>query len=801
MTFRDTAIRHLAVLMLVSTVLAAVTDARGADTPVGISGRYPHLATLNHQGECGTGAVAAWADRLWVITYAPHKPEGSDDQLYEIDADLHRVARPESVGGTPADRMIHQESNQLIIGPYFIDAQRQVRVIPPKTMPGRLTAVTRHLTDPANKVYMFDMEGTLYEVDVHTLHVTKLFARVAPGAHGKGAYSGQGRLVVANNGNIVANKVKPAAQDPDYATDPEASGVLAAWDGKAWSIIERRQFTDITGPGGLTGSPTADAPLWALGWDKRSVILKLLEAGQWHDFRLPIADRSYVAKHGWYTEWPRIRAVTGGKLLLNMHGGWYDFPATFSMAHTGGLQPLGSYLKITGDFCPWQDRIVFGCDDASIMDNPLLGQSQSNLWFSSWEGLKACGAPAGVGGPWIEDAVHAAVASAPFLFSGYAQRVVHLSHDSDQALTFTIELDAQGDGQWTAYKTVTVPPHGYAWHVFAPEVQAAWVRLKTDRDCAHATAYFHYGPGGGSGIAPELFAAVQDAGASTAWSSGSLRPLGADAGTLLLAAHGAAGDPTLLELGPDLQFKPYGGTAPKEPSSRGAATPYKVSRDDASIIVTQGHVHFRLPISNAASDEPGPSGPPRSIREIVTERFILNAGGSMYMLPRESANGVLGLKPICTHNKRISDFCSWRGLLALAGNRLDAPADGHYIATADHAAGLWLGDIDDLWKLGKPRGHGGPWLRTAVTPDHPSDPYLMTGYDHKTIELSHDAAGPVMITLEVDFLATGSWNTFRTIEIPAGQKVTYEFPAGYAAHWLRARANTACQATVQLQYD
>lgn len=103
---------------------------------------------FNHQGECGTGAIVPWADRLWVITYAPHKPAGSDDKLYEIDANLSRVTRPESVGGTPADRMIHRESDQLIIGPYLIDSKRAVRVVSPQQMPGRLTAVARHLSDP-----------------------------------------------------------------------------------------------------------------------------------------------------------------------------------------------------------------------------------------------------------------------------------------------------------------------------------------------------------------------------------------------------------------------------------------------------------------------------------------------------------------------------------------------------------------------------------------------------------------------------------------------------------------------------
>ncbi len=43
-----------------------------------------------------------------------------------------------------------------------------------------MTAVARHLTDPANKVYLFDMENQGYEVDVRTLAATKLFNNPIP---------------------------------------------------------------------------------------------------------------------------------------------------------------------------------------------------------------------------------------------------------------------------------------------------------------------------------------------------------------------------------------------------------------------------------------------------------------------------------------------------------------------------------------------------------------------------------------------------------------------------------------------
>ena len=259
-----------------------------AEPPLEISGIYPHLATYNqpedvadrpNHGECGIGAIVPWADRLWYLTYPQHKTTGSNDKLYEVDDALNRVIRPESVGGTHASRMIHRESNQLIIGPYFIDAERNVRAADLKQLRGRMTAVMRHLEDPANKVYFFDMEGAIYEVDVHTLAVTKLFNKPVPGWHGKGGYTAQHRVVIANNGERDGSS---GLGDLLVGGPPvgEEAGVLAEWDGTTWRIVERKQFLDVTGPGGIYGSPDDTSPLWAIGWDKRSVILKLLDGGR-----------------------------------------------------------------------------------------------------------------------------------------------------------------------------------------------------------------------------------------------------------------------------------------------------------------------------------------------------------------------------------------------------------------------------------------------------------------------------------------------------------------------------------------
>jgi len=108
-------------VIIASTALAASTEPRS------VSCIYPHPGMFNDEGECGTEAVVPWAGGLWVVTYSPHEPAGSSDKLYEITCSLEPIIRPESIGGTPANRMIHRESEQLFIGSYAIRTDRSAR--------------------------------------------------------------------------------------------------------------------------------------------------------------------------------------------------------------------------------------------------------------------------------------------------------------------------------------------------------------------------------------------------------------------------------------------------------------------------------------------------------------------------------------------------------------------------------------------------------------------------------------------------------------------------------------------------
>jgi hypothetical protein len=155
---------------------------------------------------------------------------------------------------------------------------------------------------------------------------------------------------------------------------------------------------------------------------------------------------------------------------------------------------------------------------------------------------------------------------------------------------------------------------------------------------------------------------------------------------------------------------------------------------------------------------------------------------------------------VATHNRRIHDFCSYRGLFLMTGVA-DGAAHSHILRSADGKAAVWAGAIDDVWQLGKPRGFGGPWKNTAIDANTPSDPYLMTGFDSKSLTLTHDSEQTVTIRLELDITGDGLWRPYRSFEIPKGASVAFSFPRTVTAYWLRTVSDRACRATAQLIYQ
>ncbi|MCS7469992.1 hypothetical protein NZK35_25360 [Stieleria sp. ICT_E10.1] len=930
-----------------------------ARTDLLISGVYPHLTTYgvysqngahDKQGhnECGIGAVVPWAGKLWMVNYAPHMPRGSEHKLFSVDPDLSEpmTIHPESVGGTPAGRMIHTESNQLLIAHHLIDENGNVRTIQPKDMPIRVTAIARHLVDPENMVYYVDMEGSIWEANVHTLAVKRLFKKPVPGWHGKGGYTSQGRLVISNNGELHVGDYKDVLVGGEAKT-PEERGVLAEFDGTNWNIVERRQYTEVTGPKGITGGSDGNDPIWTMGWDRRSVRLKVLDNGTWHTYLLPKAAYCNDAEHGWYTEWPRIREITDGRWMMDMHGMFFDFPKTFCSSNSAGIRPIGSHLRYVPDFCQWNGKLVLATDETSIQGNPLAGQPQSNLWFGTYDDLKTWGPASGYGGPWIEDEVKADTPSDPFLIAGFDHRILHLAigrikpaaeqtlrtadqlpitelpeslaslprvtisrgdwrkpadgfefvvtkpatvylavdgrgesmlppdwTQTDLTLTWgkavhdhiyvrdfpagkvsipgnscehsegafgtphlafikadggsadtvscvgrasikmptqrdtapsttgtpvhvTLQVDKDGNNAWTDLETIPLAVGGSNAKVLPKDLDAEWLRLVVDRDCL-ATAILHQTASqfvdGDAAENRTLFAGLADVGEDAL--AGIAYPAKRNRNLRVITGDGRNFDFTKA----DFAFEP---DKPDPKLARLLHVEPEFLVDDASVILNHGGKRLRLPKGDAAYDTPFASGWPRASREVESERHLANIHGTFYEVPLVT-NGAPPawnlMRPVSSHSKQITDFCSWNGLLVLCGVRPDAAADGHVFRDEKQKAGLWFGGIDDLWKLGKPAGHGGPWLQTQVRPGIPSDPYLMKGYDQKTVTISHGGSKPVRITLQIDLDGNGRWVNHHRFDVPVGEPLRHEFPKGFSACWIRAVCNTETSATVQFDY-
>ena len=810
--------------------LLAQPNEKAANKKPFISGVYPHLAYYNQEGECGTGAVVPWAGRLWVVTYAPHFPFGSSDKLYEITSGLQQIIRPESIGGTPANRLIHQESQQLFIGPYAIDSTGKVRVIPYTEAPGRYTGTARHLSDPAEMVYIGTMEEGFYEVNVNTLATHMLYedgnvkyekgndistnqpGSLLPGAHGKGLYSGQGVLVYSNNGE--------ASQAALKQFDIE-SGALAEWDGKNWKVVRRNQFVEVTGPGGIYGNKNPETdPIWATGWDHKSVLLGVRDPRQgWTFFRLPKASHTYDGAHGWNTEWPRIRNVgTPEKpdYLMTMHGLFWRFPQSFTSSNTAGIRPRSAYLKVIGDFTRWNDQLVFGCDDSAQkeflnkrkvkggIEGP--GQSNSNLWFTDFNLPDELGPTTAEGAVWLAEEVAANSPSEPFLFAGWPNRSCWINNEGSQTVTFTFETDPKGNGNWQELNKVTVASGASQQTTFSSDAAGEWIRVSTNASTTATVHFFFADRDERSAKANTIFEGLANVKASRA-KGGLLYGLGDDRRTLGVSVVTFEGsepsEVSYYELDAEMQLQPKDDSQTQTFINKKFAIPQQIVAVDSSsvLVVDDQNRRWRLPLGDEAFTGLTNQAALRIAREVATERDLFNCHGTFYELPAENADGFAKIRPISSHRLRIHDYASYRGLLVMTGLDPEAEADNeHIIVSEDGKASVWAGVIDDLWKLGKPTGHGGPWKDTPVKANQPSDPYLIGFYGQRSLQLSHQSNQPVTFSIEVEPIGHGPWMLYKKVTVAPGETFNHTFSDGFQARWIRFSSDANCQATAWLEY-
>ncbi len=469
-------------LALTCLVLAVPLFQEGAP-PLRIGNVLPQATVMakgvGSDSETGIGALIPWADKLWAIGYVAHV-RGDGIGLYSMGEDMVLKKHEASITGTFANRLVHWDSKQVFLGPHVIDAAGVVRTI--DGLKGhRLTATCRHLAEPKQKVLFLTMEGLLFEVDVQSLACKELANLVQALAlpkgaqpHFKAAFSAQGRLVVANN----------TYEELEYLGQRTA-GCLAEWDGVSWTVLENNPFVEVTGKHNPTAGARYGNTLWALGWDRGTVILRVLHDGKWTRWLLPKGSQSF--DHTWNTEWMRIREVQTERYLMDAFGTFFDVPPMVYGGTVGPIRPISTHLRVCPDFLSWRGMLVLAGDQT---DN-AVGQPQSGLWFGHLDELWSWGKPQGWGAPWWQRQVAAEQTSDPYLMTGYEHKVVHVVNDADTPCPVTIEVDVLGNGTWHPCAELEVPGRGYQFHLFPTGYAAHWVRVRA-RKAGLLTVSLHY---------------------------------------------------------------------------------------------------------------------------------------------------------------------------------------------------------------------------------------------------------------------------------------------------------------------
>ena len=435
--------------------------------------RHPEIPNLGvkadsgpRRTESGVGALIAWADMLWAVTYVSSRGgrSGTGTGLYRIDENLN-LEQIHVSNGVYANRLLHPQSNQVSIGPYMIDIKGNVRVID-QLLDYRLTATMTHLHDPDNKIYILTMEGPFFEVDVITLKAIELFDlakefSIKGQPHFKGGYTNQGRVVVANN---------------TYDFIGDTDGKLAEWDSRKWTVLENKPFMDVFSRNSFGGV------IFANGWDDSSAILKVFTGGNWSTYRLPKASHTY--DHAWTTEWTRIREVETERFLMDCHGMFYELAPFAYQDKVWGVRPICTHLRIIPDFCSFRGMFVMAGNQATPVGGNLLSpQSQSGIWFGKTDDLWSFGKPQGWGGPWRKTQVSAGLPSDPYLMTGFDRKVLHLFQEQAAEVEITIEVDFLGDGSWQKYEAIDLESGQYRYHVFPGGFSAHWLRLVSNKNC------------------------------------------------------------------------------------------------------------------------------------------------------------------------------------------------------------------------------------------------------------------------------------------------------------------------------
>ncbi len=732
------------------------------------------------------------------------------------------------MGGTHAGEYYNSDLNKLFFGPYIISSNRVVKAFSPVSeLPGRITAITKNPNRP-NSALVYTMEQGLYSVDMNSYQVTTLHvdenvlanadrnyisSPLVQGSHGKDIYYANGRSVfIANNGKNVINNIVQYGGLGEYYDVSKNIGSPSSWN-----TVMPTNFNDIE-------SSPDNSNIWMLGWDTKSVILKVKNSQNvTTDLRFAKSFHNYHAVHGWSTEWPRIMKINDSKYLANMYGSYIEITDKFSAQRLGEITPKTTHLKTVNDIEKVDDStFAVAGNDLSIIntkEQDFVEIPVSNIEFLPYSKITESGQWYGDGALWLDQSLRSGDVSDSFFIGGYTERVVHFKNAGNEGrLDVGVEI---GDGDnWSELSRVHVMPGAYSYYILPANSTAKWLRLKSYSINSKITALlFLETPELLKNTNDNIFNPLLDITSSDMSSDrGIIVPKGRYmeyVSNIYSLANGQVSktSSSLFTLGANesdqnssenlLKFTKVDNASSRinaiDSLNNSRNYDYADSGGYISVYDSNRNV-FALPISsNRYRAQDIHVTQKIGSRRLLSDTYVLNSYGSFYVIPEDTpgAEGIINIRPISTHNKLISDFNIWRGMLVLSGAKPNLDRTSNYIpANNEKTAGLWFGRVDDLYKFSKPSGYITFWRSSNLSAGSTTPPLLISGYSDKNILFHHTSGRALKFEIYVAFTSRKNsgdrnlpyFHKYGTVTVNSGEKYKYVFPKGFNARWIRIKS-------------
>lgn len=448
------------------------------------------------RSEIGIGALMPWNDRLYYSTYLADNLQGRGGRIGYIDTSGNDVLVLQH-DSCHTGRLVHYETNQLLMGPCVIEADGTVHTVS-TLIPLRVTGWARHIVSPSTKAYCITMQGMLYEVDLTTYVASVIVDMRTPlgltkfhfkACHTTSAYYSNQRLVVVSN-----VQSKPG--------DNANSGILAIFDGTStWTTKSNLSHIEITG-----NYDTSDGLMFGTGMDHKSPFLTTPQSnvGTFYRYRFPYGTKTqnyYITQ-----EWMRIRPVMTERYLMNAFGTWFRLSPWLAHASAGGIENYGTpgtdyprleavanYLDTVTDFCVWDGKFAIGTNNMSDQYGkwPTAGQSQSAIKFGDIEDIWRGGKASGSGYLWYKEAIVNGTPSDAMLMRGYDKKTIFLRNNTGTAVNIAIKLIDYSDAH--QYGSAVAVAGNTMVTVSMPDgVSADWFTLTPDANISNFSAWVNY---------------------------------------------------------------------------------------------------------------------------------------------------------------------------------------------------------------------------------------------------------------------------------------------------------------------